>query len=152
MRRSVGRQRRERPVAGEGITILEVLVAVLIASSAVALLAPTLSRQLSASSDTGGLTAVESVVSRDLDWISDYARWWKLSRGPYNLTAAITTTGTFTPTPEAEYAPPADRCAAGTLANAFLADLATVTTSPARPYAIDTSAGAVSTLTTVNGV
>lgn len=130
------RSRRSPAPASAGITLLEVLVAVVIASSAIAFLVPALTRQLGVSAEADRLTGVEAVVSRDLDWISDYARYWKLRSGPYNLTTAITQASSWTMAPQVDYEPPAARCANGTLADGFLADLATVTTSPARPYAI----------------
>lgn len=138
--------------AATGFTILEALVAVLIASSAIALIVPTFLRQLGVSSEAGSLTTVESVVSRDLDWIGDYARFWRLRSGPYNLSTAITGTSSWSTTPEMIYEPPADRCVAGTLANGFLNDLASVTTTPARPYPIDASSTEAATLATIDGV
>lgn len=143
--------RRPRPSGSAGMTILEVLVAVLIASSAIALIVPTFIRQLGISSEASSLSSVESVVSRDLGWISDYARWWKLRSGPYNLSTAITRTSSWSTTPEAVYEPPADRCADGTLASAFLDDLASVTTNPPRPYPIPTSS-APTTLASLDGL
>lgn len=138
-----------------GFTILEALVAVLIASSAIALIVPTFIRQLGASSEATSLNSVESVVSRDLDWISDYARWWRLRSGPYNITATIAQlpAGTaYATSPEVAYLPPPDRCAAGTMAAGFQEALASVTTNPARPYPIDASSSAAATLATVGGV
>lgn len=143
--RTPTRSRSSPARASAGITILEVLVAVVIASSAIAFLVPALTRQLGVSAEADRLTGVEAVVSRDLDWISDYARSWKLRSGPYNLTTAITRASSWTMAPQVDYEPPAARCANGTLADGFLADLATVTTSPARPYAIP-AAGVAQTL------
>jgi len=137
--------KRQQPNATAGMTILEVLVAVAIASSAIAFLVPALIRQASISTEATSLTSVEAVVSRDLDWISDYARYWKLRRGPYNLSAAITQTSSWTMAPQVEYEPPGDRCANGTLAEGFLNDASTVTTTPARPYPIAGS-GSVQTM------
>jgi len=134
--RTPTRSRSSRDTARAGMTILEVLVAVVVASSAITFLIPALLRQVGVSAEADRLTKVEAVVSRDLDWISDYARYWKLRSGPYNLTTAITQASSWTMAPQVEYEPPANRCANGTLADGFLADLATVTTSPARPYAI----------------
>jgi type II secretory pathway pseudopilin PulG len=131
------RLRSRRATASAGITMLEVLVAVVISSSAITFLVPALLRQVGVSAEADRLTKVEAVVSRDLDYISDYARYWMLLSGPYNLSNTITNTSTsYVMAPQVEYAPPANRCANGTLAAGFLADLASVTTTPARPYAI----------------
>jgi len=139
------RSRSRRGTASAGITILEVLVAVVIASSAITFLIPALLRQVGVSAETDRLTKVEAVVSRDLDYISDYARYWLLRSGPYNLSTTITKTSNWIMAPQVEYEPPANRCANGTLADGFLADLASVTTTPARPYAIP-AAGVVQSL------
>jgi type II secretory pathway pseudopilin PulG len=139
------RLRSRRATASAGITMLEVLVAVVISSSAITFLVPALLRQVGVSAEADRLTKVEAVVSRDLDYITDYARYWKLSSGPYNLSNTITSTSTsYVMAPQVEYAPPADRCANGTLAAGFLDDLASVTTTPARPYAIPVAGGAQS--------
>ena len=131
------RLRSRRATASAGITMLEVLVAVVISSSAITFLIPALLRQVGVSAEADRLTKVEAVVSRDLDYITDYARYWMLLSGPYNLSNTITNTSTsYVMAPQVEYAPPANRCANGTLAAGFLADLASVTTTPARPYAI----------------
>lgn len=100
------RSRRSPAPASAGITLLEVLVAVVIASSAIAFLVPALTRQLGVSAEADRLTGVEAVVSRDLDWISDYARYWKLRSGPYNLTTAITQASSWTMAPQVDYEPP----------------------------------------------
>jgi type II secretory pathway pseudopilin PulG len=136
MSRLIGpRLRSRRATASAGITMLEVLVAVVIASSAITFLVPALLRQVGVSAEADRLTKVEAVVSRDLDYITDYARYWMLLSGPYNLSTTITNTP-YVMAPQVEYAPPANRCANGTLAAGFLDDLASVTTTPARPYAI----------------
>lgn len=139
------RLRSRRATASAGITMLEVLVAVVISSSAITFLVPALLRQVGVSAEADRLTKVEAVVSRDLDYITDYARYWMLLSGPYNLSNTITNTSTsYVMAPQVEYAPPADRCANGTLAAGFLDDLASVTTTPARPYAIPVAGGAQS--------
>ena len=138
------RAKRQQPHAAGGMTLLEVLVAVAIASSAIAFLVPALIRQASISTEATSLTKVEAVVSRDLDWIRDYARYWKLRSGPYNLSAAITKASSYSLSPQLEYEPPANLCANGTLAESFLSDASSVTTTPARPYAISVAGGAQS--------
>lgn len=138
------RLRSRRATASAGITMLEVLVAVVISSSAITFLVPALLRQVGVSAEADRLTKVEAVVSRDLDYITDYARYWMLRSGPYNLSTTITKASNWTMAPQVEYEPPANRCANGTLAAGFLDDLASVTTTPARPYAIPAAGGAQS--------
>lgn len=109
-----------RPVSG--FSIVEVLVAVLIAGGALLLLVPTLSNQLTVSREASRMTAVEAAVSRDLYWLNNYARFWKMSKGIYSLGTVITKTASYNSSGLAEYDPPADRCRNGTLATGFLAD------------------------------
>jgi type II secretory pathway pseudopilin PulG len=105
-----------------GFSIVEVLVAVLIATSALALLIPALSSQLLVSREAGRLTAVEAIVSRDLYWFSNYARFWKLRQGIYSLSPTITKTISYNNAGLAEYDPPYNICLAGSLASAMVAD------------------------------
>jgi hypothetical protein len=57
------------------------------------------------------LTAVEAVVSSDLNWFSNYARVWKLKSGSYSVTNAVTkTTSPFTLAGAATYEPPEAEC------------------------------------------
>jgi type II secretory pathway pseudopilin PulG len=145
----------------QGITLLEVLVAVLIGSSAISLLVPVLVRQFSLSSDSSNLTAVEAVVSRDLDWISDFARGWRMQSGPYNLPTAITGLSTSPTGNDLVYYPDPLLCSAGTLASdpsgGILARMSAVNNSglssaAARPYPIPATASQSTDLTTVNGI
>ena len=135
-----------------GMTLVEVLVAVLIATSAIALLVPTLVRQYGLSSDTTSLTAVEAVVSRDLDWISDYARWWKMRAGPYSLPISITALSNPPTGNEVVYEPPASSCAAGTLTGEILTAMANAPSEAARPYTVPATAPQTTDLATVNGI
>lgn len=124
------------------MTLLEVLVAVLIATSGIALLVPAFVRQLQVSNEPDRLTKVEAMVSSDLDWIRDYARWWKMQQGPYNLSSSITKTADdFVYSPELVYAPPASACESGTLATPFLEDASTVVTTPPRPFSVPAGGG-----------
>jgi len=124
------------------MTLLEVLVAVLIATSGIALLVPAFVRQLQVSNEPDRLTKVEAVVSSDLDWIRDYARWWKMQQGPYNLSSAITNTSKpFISSSEVSYAPPQTACTDGTLGASFLSDAATVVTTPPRPFSVPAGGG-----------
>ncbi len=73
-----------------GFTVLEVMVAVIIASASIAVLIPSLSRQLIVADEANQFTAVEAAVTRDLDWLSNYVRIWKLKNGVYSLNGSIT--------------------------------------------------------------
>lgn len=114
--------RRDALRPATGFSIVEVLVAVLIASSALLLLVPALSNQLAVSREASRMTAVEAAVSRDLYWLNNYARFWKMSKGIYSLDTRITKTSSYNNSGLAEYDPPSDRCRAGTLASGFLLD------------------------------
>lgn len=105
-----------------GFSILEVLVAASIAASVISLVASALLRQAALGEQTNRLTAVEGVVSADLDWFSNYARLWKLKTGSYNVNTDITkTTSPYTVGAAAVYEPSAADCTSG-LAAALLAD------------------------------
>lgn len=143
---------RRGGVAAEGMTILEALIGVLIGAMALSILTPVLTQQLDVARDDATIPAVEAVVSRDLAWISNYARWWMASSGPFKVTTQITLSSSFTFSSELAYTPPAARCQAGTLAAGFLADAATNTAiTPAAPYTIPAN-GASTNLATVNGI
>ena len=114
-----------------GFTLIEVMVAVSIAAGVISLLVPTLLRQVAIGEEANRLTAVEAVVSKDLDWFANYAKIWKLKSGSYPavaaagttvLTNAITKTATeYTTGAAALYEPNPDDCSTG-LAAPFLAD------------------------------
>ena len=93
-----------------GITILEVLLAVSIAGGLISLLVPALTRQLALGEQSNRLTAVEAVVSSDLNWFSNYARIWKLKSGSYSVTQAVTMTSSYTSAGAATYEPPEAEC------------------------------------------
>ena len=150
-KRRVPPLRRAGPAA-EGMTILEAVVGVLIAATALAILTPALTQQLVVAQDDATIPAVDAVVSRDLAWISNYARWWMARSGPFNVSTMVTLSSAFTFASELTYTPPANRCLGGTLAAGFLSDAATNSTiTPARPYPIPTD-GSTTNLATVNGV
>ena len=126
--------------SSSGITILEVLLAVSIAGGLISLLVPALTRQVALGEQSNRLTAVEAVVSSDLNWFSNYARVWKLKSGSYSVTNAVTkTTSPFTLAGAATYEPPEAECkqaadSASGLAKKLLddgADLYTTSTASA---------------------
>ena len=96
--------------SSSGITILEVLLAVSIAGGLISLLVPALTRQVALGEQSNRLTAVEAVVSSDLNWFSNYARVWKLKSGSYSVTNAVTKTSSFTLAGAATYEPPEAEC------------------------------------------
>jgi hypothetical protein len=129
------------------------MVAVSIAAGVISLLVPALLRQVSLGEQTNRLTAVEAVVSTDLDWFSKYAKIWKLKTGSYPetgtypLTNAITkTTSSYGIGGAAAYEPSFGDCSTG-LAVPLLADAQNLyTPSPDKrskpylpPYVVDVS-------------
>ena len=96
--------------SSSGITILEVLLAVSIAGGLISLLVPALTRQVALGEQSNRLTAVEAVVSSDLNWFSNYARVWKLKSGSYSVTNAVTKTSSYTLAGAATYEPPEAEC------------------------------------------
>jgi hypothetical protein len=149
------------------------MVAVSIAAGVISLLVPALLRQVVIGEEANRLTAVETVVSKDLDWFVNYAKIWKLKSGSYPtvgtsaLTKAITKTATdFIPGGAAVYEPnPAD-CSTG-LAAPFLADAKLLDLEPtgttisylphyainvSSPTAITASSGGVSNLSVIREV
>lgn len=128
--------------SSSGITILEVLLAVSIAGGLISLLVPALTRQVALGEQSNRLTAVEAVVSSDLNWFSNYARVWKLKSGSYSVTNAVTKTSSYTLAGAATYEPPEAECkqaadSASGLAKKLLddgADLQTSTASALKTY------------------
>ena len=69
-----------------GFTILESMIGVLILTATIGGLAILATRQWSSSNDVDILERVEATVARDLGWLKTYAKYWRMTRGPYNLT------------------------------------------------------------------
>jgi len=104
-----------------GFSILEVLMAVSIGAGVISVLATALMRQVALQEQTNRLTAVEAVVSADLDWFSNYARLWKLRTGSYPVNTDVTMTAAFSKGGAASYEPSDADCTSG-LAASLLAD------------------------------
>lgn len=158
--------------SSSGITILEVLVAVSIAGGLISLLVPALMRQVALGEQSNRLTAVEAVVSTDLNWFSNYARVWKLKSGSYSVTNAVTkTSSSYILAGAATYEPPEAECkqaadSASGLAKKLLddgADLYTTSTASAlktyyppnpltSPTTIEVTSGGVSGLNVIRTV
>jgi type II secretory pathway pseudopilin PulG len=126
------------------------MVAVSIAAGVISLLVPALLRQVAIGEEANRLTAVEAVVSKDLDWFANYAKIWKLKSGSYpdvgksDLTKAVTKTATeYISGGAAIYEPNSNDCSTG-LAAPFLADAKGLDSEPIvstipylPPYAIN---------------
>jgi type II secretory pathway pseudopilin PulG len=157
--------------SSSGITILEVLLAVSIAGGLISLLVPALTRQVALGEQSNRLTAVEAVVSTDLNWFSNYARVWKLKSGSYSVTNAVTKASSYTLAGAATYEPPEAECkqaadSASGLAKKLLddgADLYTTSTASAlkayyppnpltSPTTIEVTSGGVSGLNVIRTV
>lgn len=147
-----GRPHRRRPwhpsgghrlhQAPEAFTILEALIGVVILTASIGALAVVTAQQWSRSTDVDVLDRVENAVARDLGWLKTYAKYWRMTTGPYNLTCTQAGFGNsctaFVPSSVVtEYAPDADLCATNTgLADAFVTAAGSVTINPARPFAV----------------
>lgn len=69
----------------EGFSILETLIAVVILTTSIGGLAVLSARQWSRSTDIDVLDRVENAVAADLGWLKSYAKYWRMSSGPYDL-------------------------------------------------------------------
>jgi len=123
-----------------GFTLIEVMVAVSIAAGVISLLVPALLRQVVIGEEANRLTAVEAVVSKDLDWFANYAKIWKLKSGSYpadgraKLTKAATKTATdYISGAATIYEPNPVDCSTG-LAAPFLADAQDLDTTGTATY------------------
>jgi hypothetical protein len=96
-------------------------MAVSIGAGVISALVPALMRQVALQEQTNRLTAVEAVVSADLDWFSNYARLWKLRTGSYPVNTDVTMTADFTTGGAASYEPSDADCTSG-LSASLLAD------------------------------
>lgn len=132
----------ERPV--NGFTILEALIGVVILTASIGALAVVTARQWSRSTDVDVLDRVENAVARDLGWLKTYAKYWRMTSGPYNLTCtqagfASGCDAFVLSSVSTEYLPDASRCATATgLADDFVTAAGSVTINPARPFSVTT--------------
>ena len=132
--------------ATAAFTILEALIGVVILTASIGALAVVTARQWSTSTDVDVLDRVESAVARDLGWLKTYARYWRMTSGPYNLTCTQAGFGNsctafvlsqFSTT----YEPDEALCATDTgLADDFVTAAASVTLNPARPFTVASGA------------
>jgi hypothetical protein len=130
-----------RPAA-EAFTILEALIGVVILTASIGALAALTARQWMGSTNVDVLDRVENAVARDLGWLKTYAKYWRMSSGPYNLTCTQagfgnSCTAFVASTTSTEYEPDATRCATATgLADDFVTAAGSVVITPARPFAV----------------
>jgi len=103
------------------------MVAISIAAGVISLLVPALLRQVTIGEEANRLTAVEAVVSNDLEWFSKYAKIWKLKTGSYPmvgsqaLTTTITKASSYNSEAAGSYEPSSENCSTG-LATPLLTD------------------------------
>ncbi|MFM7311856.1 MAG: hypothetical protein ACKO0M_01600 [Cyanobium sp.] len=130
------------------------MIALVLVTAALGGLAILITGQTSTSRDVDVLGRVEKGIASDLGWLKSYAKIWRLTSGPYNLTATQTGASTYTiSTNTLEYqpdrtdvTPTESRCSTSTtsLAQAFITDASTSTAqtalTPNRPFALSTSA------------
>jgi len=129
------------------MTLVELLVALVITGAVVAALVNVSVGQLRTSKRAAALSAVEATISSDLAWLRYYATIWKLQAGPFDLTNSQTKTDSYLRASRLDYEPGGacddineDTNAPIPLASFFLADAATVTTTPARPQTVPSTA------------
>jgi len=95
----------------DGFSLIELMAAVSIAAGVITLLVPALLRQVGIGEESNRLTAVESVVSSDLDRFKNYAKVWRLKAGSYPVTNVLTMATTpYTLGGANIYDPPSDKC------------------------------------------
>lgn len=161
-RRPSRRLRSARRLPPRGFTILEALIGVAILTASIGGLAILTSRQWTTTSDTDVLDRVENEVARDLGWLKSYAKFWRMTSGPYNLSCAqvdlsgscdsfiVSSTSTeYNPDPNGTTCPNpggVPSVANTALASAFVSAANTVTLNPRRPFAV-----AVGNTTLVSG-
>ena len=129
-----------------GFTILEALIGVVILTASIGALAVVTARQWSRSVDVDVLDRVENAVASDLGWLKTYAKYWRMTSGPYPITCVQAGFGSgctafVTSKLATEYEPDPADCADPTdltaLAKGFLDAASTVALTPARPYPIN---------------
>lgn len=125
-----------------GFTIVESLIAVVILTVSIGILALLFTRQWSSSRDLDVLQRLENAVATDVGWLKSYAKYWRMTRGPFNLTCSQAgfpvgcDPFVISPTTTA-YLPDEASCNSATgLAQDFVTAAAAVTISPPRPFTV----------------
>lgn len=146
---------------GGGFTILEALIAAVIISASLGALALLSTSQWANSKDVDILNRAENAIARDLGWLKSYAKYWRMTSGPYNFTATQTGASSYTLSRNTiEYQPdrsdvtPAEtRCSTSStsMAQAFISDASSdaagTAFNPNRPFNLSTSAATTLTPT-----
>jgi len=146
-------QCRSRPV---GFTILEVLLAAVIAVVAATVLFPLFNESVLVARQSADRNSIEAATSLDLSWIKRYAKFWKMKSGPYPLDNSHTkSTAVFQTSPVLEY-----ECANADLTNTnlsqqFITDAVSVASTaddvvPKLPYAFDAAANSQIPITNIS--
>ena len=119
------------------------MIGVAILTVSIGTLAVLTARQWSSSADVDVLDRVENAVARDLGWLKTYAKYWRMTSGPYPLTCEQAGFGSgctafVTSKLATTYEPDPDLCTETTgLAEGFVEAASTVSLTPARPFAIN---------------
>jgi len=115
---------------------------VVILTASIGALAVVTARQWTLSADVDVLDRVENAVASDLGFLKTYAKYWRMTSGPYNLTCTQAGFGAgcsafVVSNVSTEYAPDESQCATATgLADAFVTAAGSVTITPARPFSV----------------
>lgn len=102
---AVGKQAHRRD---RGFSILEVLLAALIVTSALGILASQLTSQVKTPRKAAAQAAIAAAAATDLSWIHRYAQIWLAESGPFNIsesssTNTITGASSFTQSSQLSY-------------------------------------------------
>lgn len=144
---------RRRP--SPGFSMVEILLGSVIVGIALGALMSVFNRQVTFTTRTAALDAIDAAVATDLTWIKSYAKFYELAAGPYNLTYAqtggdptgygLTSASAIQTSSYLDYTPSDDECDAGTLPQSFITMAASNAVTPLggvdRPNPIPTTSG-----------
>ncbi|MFZ0407188.1 MAG: hypothetical protein WAM11_03640 [Cyanobium sp.] len=131
-----------------GFTILEVLLAAVIAVVSASILFPMFNQSVVLGRQSADRNSIEAATALDLGWIKRYAKFWKMKSGPYPLTNSHTKTNTnFFVSPVLDYECANSNLTTTNLSQQFISDAVIVagTTDdviPKLPYAFSATANA----------
>lgn len=122
-----------------GFSLVEIVLAIAIGSLALAGTIAAFDSNLIAGKRAADRNTIEETIARDIGWIRNYAKVWKMQSGPYELSNTQTyTSSPFTTSPYISYSPNSGgaSCSSG-LASSFLSNAETVGgLSPDRPFSL----------------
>ena len=127
-------------------TILEVLLAAVIAAVAATILFPLFNESVLIGRQSTDRNAIEAATSLDLSWIKRYAKFWKMKSGPYPLDSSHTkTTAAFQTSPVLDYECANSDLTTTNLSQQFINDAVSVASTandviPKLPYAFNAAA------------